>query len=68
MSFFRIKNITLGYTFPIRKVVQNLRVFVDVQNVWTFTKYSGQDPETDVYGGSPYPNCRSFSAGLNITF
>lgn len=68
MSFFRIKNITIGYTIPFRKVVKNMRVFVDVQNVWTFTKYSGQDPETDVYGGSPYPNCRSFSAGLNITF
>lgn len=48
-SFLRIKNITLGYTFPkaiLNKAkIENLRVYVNIQNLYTFTKYTGYDPE-----------------------
>ncbi len=47
-SFLRIKNITLGYTFPkalLNKAkIENLRVYVNIQNLYTFTKYTGYDP------------------------
>ena len=48
-SFFRINNITLGYTFPkpflTKAKFQNLRIYVTTQNPFTFTKYSGFTPE-----------------------
>jgi len=48
-SFFRIQNITLGYTLPkdflTKAKIENLRVFVTTQNPFTFTKYSGFTPE-----------------------
>ncbi len=46
-SYFRFKNITLGYTFSMKEssAIQKLRVYVGVQNVFTVTKYPGLDPE-----------------------
>ncbi len=47
-SFFKIRQMTLGYTFnidPIQKYMEDLRLAVSVQNLFTFTKYSGLDPE-----------------------
>jgi len=48
-SFFRINNITLGYTFPkaflTKAKIQNLRIYVTTQNPFTFTHYSGFTPE-----------------------
>jgi TonB-linked SusC/RagA family outer membrane protein len=47
-SYFRIRNITLGYTFKDlfkNEAVQNLRLYFTVQNAFTFTKYPGLDPE-----------------------
>ncbi|GHV00490.1 SusC/RagA family TonB-linked outer membrane protein [Bacteroidia bacterium] len=81
-SFLRINNITLGYTFPkklIQKImIQNLRVYATVNNLHTFTKYSGYDPEVSTqlkYKGltpgvdwGAYPRARSFVFGLNVTF
>lgn len=69
-SFFRIDNITLGYTF--RKLwndKSNLRVTFSVNNVHTFTGYKGLDPE--LYSGldrEMYPRPRTFSLGLNLNF
>ena len=68
-SFFRIDNITLGYTF--RKLwndKSNLRVTFSVNNVHTFTGYKGLDPE--LYSGldrEMYPRPRTFSLGLTLT-
>lgn len=82
-SFLRIKNITLGYTFPkalLNKAkIENLRVYVNIQNLYTFTKYTGYDPEVGAstqdstgltYGldNGRYPSPAMYSFGLNITF
>lgn len=78
-SFLRIKNIQLGYSLPdhlVRKVgAKKLRVYIAANNLATFTKYRGFDP--DFSSGSPltggvdygfYPQARTFMAGLNLTF
>lgn len=69
-DFLRCKNITLGYTLPkiknLNKVIQNLRVYGDVQNPFIFTKYSGVDPEMD--GMAAYPTQLTVSFGVDITF
>ncbi len=50
-SFFRLKNITLGYTIPAKiSFVNSLRLYVVAENVFTLTKYSGWDPEVDTKG------------------
>lgn len=64
--FLRMRNITVGYTVPLKKVA-NMRVYCDVNNPFIFTNYGGFDPETTEYGNA-YPNVRSFSVGLDITF
>jgi TonB-dependent starch-binding outer membrane protein SusC len=69
-SFARIKNITLGYTIPERLTnkltIKSVRFFIDVQNLYVFTKYKGIDPEvSDI---NPYPQALSTSFGLNVTF
>jgi hypothetical protein len=78
-SYLRIQNISLTYTLP-RRVneklhINNLRVTANVQNVYTFTNYSGYDPEI-VSGGATaqgvdvgrYPSPRMYSLGLNFEF
>ena len=69
-NFLRCKNITLGYTLPkiknLDKVIQNLRVYGDVQNPFVITKYSGVDPEMDSMAA--YPTQLTVSFGVDITF
>ena len=69
-NFLRCKNITLGYTLPkiknLDKVIQNLRVYGDVQNPFIITKYSGVDPEMDSMAA--YPTQLTVSFGVDITF
>jgi hypothetical protein len=49
-SYTRVKNITLGYTLPVfKEVISSFRIYVSAQNLLTFTKYSGLDPEIGVY-------------------
>ena len=82
-SYLRIKNITLGYTFPktvLQKVkIDNVRVYMNIQNLYTFTKYTGFDPEVGAstqdssgltFGvdNGRYPSPMTCSFGLNITF
>lgn len=80
-SYWRIQNITLGYRVPkeisSKAKIANLRVYGSIQNLHTFTKYSGYDPEigslnnnirlTNVDTGH-YPNPRTFTVGLNVEF
>ena len=67
--FIRCRNITLGYTIPKQKHLSNLRVYLDVNNPFIITPYEGIDPETDALDdGYSYPNTRTFSVGLSITF
>jgi TonB-linked SusC/RagA family outer membrane protein len=82
-SYLRIKNITLGYTLPKRLLekikVDRLKVYCNIQNVYTFTKYTGYDPEvgasTQDYSGlaygvdnGRYPSPMLCSFGVNLTF
>jgi hypothetical protein len=80
-SYLRIKNIQLGYTLPknITKkfLISNLRIYVAGENLLTFTKYSGFDPEissgsSSTYGvgidRGIYPQSKSYSFGINVNF
>ena len=77
-SYFRLKNIQLGYTLPQRLTNQvfitNLRIYVAAENLVTFTKYDGFDPEISSGGTSlgidrgVYPQARTLSLGFNLTF
>lgn len=79
-SFLRINNITLGYTFSkalLKKAyIQNLRIYATANNLYTFTKYTGFDPEVSTRGNGltpgvdwgAYPKSRSFVFGVNVTF
>jgi len=79
-SFLRVNNITVGYSLPkaliARAKLTQLRFYVTLNNVYTFTKYSGYDPEVDTRRSTPltpgvdyaaYPRSRAFLAGLNLT-
>ncbi len=77
-SYFRLKNIQLGYTLPQKLTnqvfISNLRVYVAAENLLTFTKYDGFDPEISSGGTSlgidrgVYPQARTLSLGFNLTF
>ena len=82
-SYIRLKNISLGYTFPksiIKKIhLDNLRVYCNLQNVVTLTKYDGYDPEigastTDANGyvfgldNGRYPSPFTCTFGVNLSF
>lgn len=69
-SFFRMDNITVGYTVnDLFNAVSSMRVSATMQNVFTITGYSGQDPE--VVGGidyNLYPRPQTFVLGVNLNF
>ena len=68
--FVRCRNITLGYTIPasvLRGVLSNVRVYADVNNPFVISPYKGLDLETD-NSAFAYPNVRSFTIGVDITF
>jgi TonB-linked SusC/RagA family outer membrane protein len=80
-SFLRLNNVTIGYTLPkeiLSKIgISQLRVYATGYNLWTWTNYSGFDPEVSTVRGTPltpgvdwqaYPKSRSFNVGLNIEF
>ena len=82
-DFVRIQNIVLGYTVPTTALqnafggrISNARLFAQVQNPFTFTKYSGLDPESNTYGGqlnfgvdwNVAPLIRTYTLGLNVGF
>ncbi len=80
-SFLRIKNVSLGYNIPAsftsKYGIQALKVYTNIQNLYTFTNYTGFDPEIgqdtldpNVYGldNGRYPSPRIFTFGMNITF
>lgn len=78
-SFFRLSDITLGYSFPKKWMdkisFEEIKVSVTLQNLVTFTKYSGLDPEFADSGiftigndACSFPNPRSVQFGLTFTF
>ncbi|MEI7500027.1 MAG: TonB-dependent receptor [Bacteroidota bacterium] len=81
-SFLRIKNITLSYNFKkewIKKIgMKSAKIYGTIQNLYTFTNYTGMDPEVNYYGGSSniiigtdfftYPQSRTILVGLSFVF
>ncbi|WP_102408108.1 TonB-dependent receptor [Parabacteroides bouchesdurhonensis] len=79
-DFVKLKNITLGYTIPnnlLKKIsINNLRLFVSAENLFTITSYSGYSPEIGYTDGNKqkgvdyaqYPQSRKFTFGLNLNF
>lgn len=79
-SFLRVNNVTFGYTLPkaliSRAKLTQLRFYVTLNNLYTFTKYSGYDPEVNTRRSTPltpgvdyaaYPRSRAFLFGLNLS-
>ena len=79
-SFFKFKQIQLGYTFPVeltkKALISNLRVFASLDDFFTITSYPGADPETSSlnngssrgYDNGNYPTTKKFVLGVNLTF
>lgn len=80
-SYLRIQNVTFGYNLPQDLIssakMSRVRLYASVQNLYTFTKYSGYDPEIGSFNQSPllsgidngrYPSPRTFSFGVNVEF
>ncbi len=70
-SYFRMKNVELGYSFNnIKRLgLQNIRLYVSGQNLFTLTNYTGLDPEsTDLIDMGTYPQSKSFIFGINLSF
>ena len=79
-AFFKIKQVQLGYTFPRRLtqkiLIDDFRLFVSMDDYFTFTKYPGADPETASYNNSTsrgvdsgsYPTMKKMVFGVNLTF
>jgi len=77
-SFFKIKQIQLGYTLPKNLVekmyLESVRAYVSIDNYFTFTKYPGSDPELNASGSAmavdygAYPMAKSISFGVNLSF
>ena len=80
-SYIRLQNISLAYNLP-RKLIEkislsNLKIYCNVQNLLTFTKYKGFDPEVGSHQGnallngvdySRYPSPRIYTVGVNVQF
>ncbi len=79
-SYLRVKNFQIGYSIPsalaAKMHIKNLRIYTSFDNLFTFTKYSGLDPELFGLYGNPfyygvdmvnYPQPRTYSVGLNLT-
>lgn len=77
-SYIKLDNITLGYNFKLKEssLINSLRVYMTGQNLFTLTKYSGQDPEVDTTGVWSagiddcgfYPTVATLLFGVNISF
>ena len=75
-SFFKLRSLALGYNFSLPQLkVQNLRLYLNAENLFTITKYSGVDPELPASDGAVmgttgpgvYPPVRRFVIGLNLS-
>ena len=71
-AYLRLKNITLGYTFPkkwMKKAgINNLRLFASGFNLLTFTDFKYLDPESSNVIQGYYPQQRTFTFGIDVTF
>jgi TonB-linked SusC/RagA family outer membrane protein len=73
-SYLRLRNVSIGYHFPKQllaglKHVQDIQVFVQAQNLYTWTKWKSFDPEGNNGDGRfDYPGARTYTIGLNVKF
>ena len=80
-SYLRVKNVTLGYTIGEntfgKSVFSSVRVYLSAQNLFTFTNYTGLDPEVNYRGDDnsvigtdffTYPQAQTFTLGVNLKF
>ncbi|WP_243732314.1 TonB-dependent receptor [Pedobacter duraquae] len=69
-NYLRMKNLLLGYTLPKMKWNSGFRVYFSGDNLLTFTKYSGMDPEVGGIGfdGGQFPLARVYSVGVSVKF
>lgn len=80
-SYLRLQNVSLSYTFPKRMLsktpIDNLKLYCNIQNLFTISNYDGYDPEVGCYYGNSllngvdfgrYPSPRVYTVGLNVTF
>ncbi len=75
-SYFKMRTLSLGYNLSLPQYhIQNMRLFVTGENLFTITDYSGVDPELPSYDGrvvgvttTVYPTVRKFMFGVNVTF
>lgn len=79
-SFLRLKTVSIGYRFPTKWMqaikVKSLRVYLSGQNLFTWTKYTGFDPEvsirptalTPAFDWSAYPRAMTITGGVELTF
>jgi TonB-linked SusC/RagA family outer membrane protein len=80
-SYLRLSNVTLGYTFPLEQLgltsVEQARIYVGAQNLFTLTEYSGYDPESEISGQTNvlygydygvYPTAKTYRIGLLVSF
>ena len=76
-SFIRIKTVTLSYNLPFKtsQVLNNMQLYISGDNLFTFTKYDGFDPDASARGESvskvnynSYPLAKTYRMGVNITF
>lgn len=71
-SYLRIQNVTLGYTFNFKQswICDKIRIYANVSNLHTFSKFKGYDPEVGlngIYSGG-YPRLRKWTFGVDFTF
>lgn len=77
-SYLKLRNVSIGYTFRnLFKEISSVRLYASVNNLLTFTDYSGYDPEVNAFGSDPsqrgvdaggYPQAKEFIFGVNLTF
>ncbi|MEX0363599.1 MAG: SusC/RagA family TonB-linked outer membrane protein, partial [Allomuricauda sp.] len=80
-SYARLRNLTLGYSLPkdlLQRVnMSRIRFYVNANNLWTITDYTGLDPNINVFSGneygvgidySAYPTATTFTLGVNLEF
>ena len=71
-SFVRIQTMTLGYKIPLSKsdYGRNLRLYISADNLYTFTKFTGYDPEVSALGlySGGYPRLRKWTFGIDFNF
>lgn len=71
-SYLRLKNVEIAYNVPVKSLKQNLiqsaRIYVNANNVFTWTKIENFDPENSQGRGWGYPQLRIWNVGLNVNF